>query len=222
MGGPKFITFTGADDRTDVGRMVSLGKRYPIEWGILFSPKRQGLDVRYPCGNKLSAFWWADLRRSAHLCGEHARRIVAGDDPDVPVDLSYCDRIQINHRAPLPAPVSRFARDWGVRRAIIQCRAAFPAHSGGVDLLYDCSGGRGAVPSSWPFHPGYFVGYAGGIGPANVLDVIESIRPNGPYWLDMESGVRTDDWFDLDKVEAVCRAVYATPSTLMAREENGR
>ena len=28
------------------------------------------------------------------------------------------------------------------------------------------------------------------------------------YWIDMESGVRTDGLFDLEKCERVCRLVY--------------
>ncbi|GAA4256618.1 hypothetical protein HLK65_28415 [Azospirillum formosense] len=39
-------------------------------------------------------------------------------------------------------------------------------------------------------------------------EVLTQIAATEPYWIDMESGVRTDDWLDLDKVEAVCRAVY--------------
>ena len=54
---PEFITFTGADDHTDVRDMVALSKLYPIEWGILFSISRQGTDPRYPGGE------------AARLCG---------------------------------------------------------------------------------------------------------------------------------------------------------
>ena len=27
----------------------------------------------------------------------------------------------------------------------------------------------------------------------------------GEFWIDMESGVRTEDWFDIDKVEKVLK-----------------
>lgn len=86
----------------------------------------------------------------------------------------------------------------------------FPACNNCVQMLFDRSGGTGKVPDTWPRHPGggVQVGYAGGINPDNVLDVIDAIGPDGPYWIDMESGVRTDDWFDLDKCEAVLQAVY--------------
>ena len=38
---------------------------------------------------------------------------------------------------------------------------------------------------------------------------MEKVR-QGEFWIDMESGVRTDDWFDLDKVRrvlAICNEV---------------
>jgi hypothetical protein len=43
-----------------------------------------------------------------------------------------------------------------------------------------------------------------------VADILARIAaPDGAlYWIDMESGVRTDGVFDLAKCEAVCRAVY--------------
>ena len=51
------------------------------------------------------------------------------------------------------------------------------------------------------------LGFAGGIGPDNVLDVIRDIGPRDPYWIDMESGVRTDDKLDLAKVRRVLEQI---------------
>ena len=57
------------------------------------------------------------------------------------------------------------------------------------------------------------VGYAGGFNPENVADKLHYLLTNdevGDFWIDMESGVRTDDWFDLDKVRrvlAICNEV---------------
>ena len=44
----------------------------------------------------------------------------------------------------------------------------------------------------------------------NILEKKEEIDilSDYDYWLDMESGVRTDDWFDLDKVEAICKLLF--------------
>lgn len=206
---PNYITFTGADDRTDPASMVDLAKDYPVEWGILFSGSRQGMEPRYPSlpdrlvlhrGYPLTAF-------SAHLCGGHARNVMMGIPPMVPISLSFFSRVQINHRNPVPERVA--ATSMLVGRGICQTRdpLQFPTDSS-VDWLYDCSGGNGTLAEEWPVHPGRLVGYAGGITPENVKDVLTAIGATGPYWIDMESGVRTDDWFDLAKCRKVCEAVY--------------
>lgn len=205
---PAFITFTGADDHTDVDDMIALSKRYPIEWGILFSPSRQGVDPRYPGGEAQSRFAWSGLRLAAHLCGAHSRAIMAGRSVDIPIDLAVFSRIQVNHTAPEPPRIITFRNGWGKMRCIAQTSAeTFPKDTS-VDWLFDASGGRGVTPAAWPAHPGRMVGYAGGIGPDNVRAVIEQIGASAPCWIDMESGVRTADRFDLSLCRRVCEAVY--------------
>jgi hypothetical protein len=208
-GKPEFITFTGADYRTDVAGMTMLAAQYPIEWGILFSPSRQGVDGRYPGGEAQSRFAWSGLRLSAHLCGGYARNIMENGSLGalrIPVDLGIFERIQVNHSAPLSDRINTFRKGWGPR-CIAQCRGEFPEDTS-VDWLFDQSGGRGAEPESLPGYPRRLVGYAGGIGPDNVISVIRRINASGPYWIDMESKVRTDDWFDLTLCRQVCEAVY--------------
>lgn len=214
---PEFITFTGADDWTDVAGMVDLSRQYPIEWGILFSPSRQGVDARYPSagGDALFHMMWANICRSAHLCGQHSRDVMSGKSlaTTIPVDLGHFGRVQVNHAQPVPRTIMLEIQDgWGPT-PIAQCRgASFPVDTS-VDWLFDCSGGRGETPVAWPEYPGRLVGYAGGIGPDNVASVIESIAATGPYWIDMESKVRTNDRFDLALVRRVCEIVYPAAST---------
>jgi phosphoribosylanthranilate isomerase len=88
------------------------------------------------------------------------------------------------------------------RHEMLPALAKLPNHA----ILFDASAGRGVAPDGWPAPlPGHFCGYAGGINPGNVAGHIEKIRAAGAVdtWIDMESGVRTDDRFDLDKVRAV-------------------
>jgi hypothetical protein len=206
---PQFITFTGADEHTDIDRMVSLSKKYPIEWGVLFSPKRQG-QGRYPPTEFVQRL--IDRGRfhlSAHLCGGHARSALAGIDP---LGLASFERVQINtteQSIDIDA-VRKWGEGLGVR-VILQCRGEFPK-TAAVAWLFDTSGGRGLMPASWPKpHPTQISGYAGGIGPDNVLDVLSRIEATD-FWIDMESKVRdANDRFDLDAVERVCELVYATP-----------
>ena len=204
---PEFITFTGADDSTDVGDMIRLSALYPIEWGILFNPKRQGKVPRFPGSAAVKGFTGCGLRLAAHLCGSHAEAAMTARPLDLPVEIAAFGRIQINHRAPDPVRIAAFQESVGIR-CIAQTRSSeFPALSV-IDWLFDRSGGRGATPASWPSYPGRWVGFAGGMRPDTVLSIIETIAADGPYWIDMESGVRTGDRFDIALCHAVCAAVH--------------
>ncbi|NUB09040.1 hypothetical protein FBZ85_1065 [Azospirillum brasilense] len=119
-------------------------------------------------------------------------------------------RVQANHRPPDAGVTAREMEEWGRRRGIARTRdLEFPAGTA-VEWLFDRSAGEGRAPEEWPRHSGgaRLVGHAGGIGPGNVVEVLKPIAATGPDRLDMESGGRTDDWLDLDKVEAVCRTVF--------------
>lgn len=207
---PKFITFTGVDEKTDLSELVRLSNKYSIEWGVLFSPKNQG-NERYIPYEKLNDLCYLDVQLSAHLCGGHSRTVMENKLPNL--NLAPFGRIQVNSTKYDDKAIRDFA-DFTKRDIIRQARGTeFPDDVGfqffnNVRYLYDCSGGRGVSPSSWPSYEGpCLVGFAGGIGPDNVLDVISNIKaPN--YWIDMESKIRTDGWLDLNKCREVCEKVY--------------
>jgi hypothetical protein len=215
---PNFITFTGLDARTDLHRVQKLSDLYPVEWGTLFSPKQQGVHNRYPDVDtvvSISLFLSNErhIMSAAHVCGAHARTIMAGDIPDI--DFSPFSRIQVNHTAPDAEVLAAFQTRVkpNLNAVIAQVRGDFPT-SHPIFWLYDPSGGKGISQKEWPVHTdqNVMVGYAGGINPSNISDVVEQIGSRtgqGPYWLDMESGVRSDDdWLDLDKCENILSAVY--------------
>ncbi len=220
---PEFITFTGVDDNTDPAGLVQLADDYPVELGLLFSPKRQGIEPRYP---KLSTIQWLvyelPLRWSAHLCGGDARAVIEdGESPHDELLEAFFARAQINTADPKAQPT--LIKTWAdtlALRAILQCRGEFPDVRA-VDVLFDASGGRGIAPGSWPKPaPGRLNGYAGGLNPGNVADSVQKISARfmhgcsgATYWIDMESGVRDEqDRFDLSKCRAVCEAVYGAPA----------
>ncbi len=207
---PTFITFTGADSFSDLAEMGRLSETYPIEWGILISKKRQGVDNRYPPIEKVMQFSNAGLPIAGHICGEYADEIM---DFKFPVNVSGFHRVQINHSKPSIPAAQRFSQVMQ-RRCILQHRAEedFPA-AYDMDWLYDVSGGRGVRPTYTPRNDGRLLGYAGGINAKNVTDTISRINgllgSKGPFWLDMESGVRDEqDRFDLGKVREICELVY--------------
>lgn len=203
---PAFVTFTGVDKGTDLARVESISRQWPVEWGVLFSPDRQGLEPRYPAMDVVDRIRTIRAAKAAHLCGAHAKAIMAGSWANA--DFTGFGRIQVNHRSPDPETIAEFASRHGIS-AIAQTRGETYPKSDAVAWLFDCSGGIGRLPNAWPKHPGdRLVGYAGGISPDTIAEVLNAVDDSGPYWLDMETGVRTDDMLDLDKCEAVLRAVY--------------
>lgn len=214
---PSFIAFTGVDRLELLPGLKALSARYPIEWGVLVDPTQEGYSPLFPTAQIRDGLLAArELRWAAHVCGEAAKAIAASP-LDAPAPPAGIQRVQVNHsfKGSTLAQVAA-ARDYGRRlgvRAVLQCSGAFPLNQTGVDWLYDVSFGTGARPDRWPAPPpaeGPFCGYSGGIGPSTVTDILARIAaPEGAlYWIDMESGVRTDGAFDLTKCEAVCRAVY--------------
>lgn len=221
MTNPKFITFTGADDRTDRDEMWELGKTYPVEFGILMSPARAG-GPRYP-----SPSWVAGLRDygglslSAHICGGYARHCRAKGTLGWSLAPLFSevkfDRMQINGPTEgVDLPLIGGLGDRAKVGVILQStdHEGFPTYAN-VEWLFDMSGGTGATPPMWPRQSNdqQRVGYAGGLGPDNIAERIEIFRTLATnYWIDMESGVRdANDNFDISKCWAVCRAVYGEP-----------
>lgn len=208
---PDFITFTGVDAQADLVDLFGISSVYPVEWGVLISKKRAGKDPRYPNLMVAQSILDRPMPSAAHVCGEFANAIMSRE----PVPLfGTANRVQINH----PNPDVEAARDWSRStgyRIILQSRdeLGFPAPTHHLEWLFDRSGGKGQQPESWPPYPVFqaqrLVGYAGGITPDNVAATLEAIAATGPYWIDMESGVRDEnDCFDLERVRAVCEAVY--------------
>lgn len=217
MNKPKFITFTGADDSTDVERIVELSRRYPIEIGYLISAtnKRNRYaheflldDVMYLAENGVNIAF--------HLCGRIVDDYVYGAKTDIffyPI-LPAVKRIQLNIKRDIGSLyILNENAKLNFVDIILQHREGnFPPQYSNIYYLFDCSGGRGIVPETYINHPGKgrFVGYAGGISDKNVKKILNvlPVKNDQEYWIDMETGVRTDDWFDLDKIEKVCKIVY--------------
>lgn len=215
---PQFITFTGADDHTNPADMRRLAEDHPVEFGILFSPKRIG-QPRYP-----SAAWVSRLLEefphplSAHICGAHSRDLLhTGQVPELMPFLASgrFQRVQINTAEPhlhehLPA-LAAWGKSLGVT-VILQTRDArtFPAYDQ-VNWLFDQSGGAGVQPASWPTEPtDRLVGYAGGLNLANVSGAVASIGANASRtWIDLETGARdAEDRFSLPLCRQICEEVY--------------
>lgn len=215
------VTISGADESVHPAYLVELGTDFPgVEWGILSSKKRAGTP-RYPGREWMSTMrgMFSAARHSSvalHLCGQDARDLMDGTRAEWLRNVSPFRRVQINGW-------QSSARHGlvGVQRhceLILQCTSAdrLPALAldamtlGNTSILFDPSGGRGVSTTEWPEPPvGVRMGYAGGIGPDNVTAVLEALGDRPGAWIDMESGVRTDDKFDIGKVLKVLEQVNA-------------
>jgi N-(5'phosphoribosyl)anthranilate (PRA) isomerase len=213
------VTITGADDAVDLRAILALSVEFPfVEWGILMSESRAG-SPRYPTRR-----WMIGLenlardlrgkgpRLSAHFCGAVARSALVGDLHDFPV-IERMQRIQLNGYRPGLPGVAIFARMMPCYEIVLQVRAEDELQQAATEaarmrqgsILFDPSGGRGVEPFKWPWAPsGVRIGYTGGITPDNVDAVVGQVAVvASDFWIDMESGVRTDDRFDLSKVRQV-------------------
>ena len=209
---PSFVTFTGVDERTSIAALQGLSGRYPIEWGVLLHPHPPG--PLFPNADTIEKLRGAGLRLSAHVCDNFARDIAAGEKPRL--NLAGFSRVQVNHgrngaTEEVIANVQAYAASQGLRAAL-QCSGAFPA-DGRVDWLYDVSFGEGVKPSAFPVLSQSFplCGFAGGLGPDNVREVLSeqlAVATGVPFWIDMESGVRTGAYLEVDKCQAVCVEVF--------------
>lgn len=221
-----FVTITGADDHVDPAALVRMREKYwPrgawVEFAVLVSVGRAGT-ARYP-----SLSWISRIKKvrhvALHLCGEMSRRVLGGYGlrKELARNAIHCpaeDRVQLNGFSDFVLPDLAAAAGLEGPKLILQCKDFAALKRGGelaqryprIQLLWDPSGGTGTPSPIWPSGPPGITGYAGGIGPDNVLKVLDAIAalPHvGDFWIDMESGVRTDDEFDLEKVESVLKDV---------------
>lgn len=216
----QYCSITGADDGVNVDDLSAMAQEFPfVEWAILLLPSRAGTPR---CPN---AEWIADFSKkyqgrhtAMHLCEDALLGFIA-NDADVLELMSGFHRIQLNLKFGAvegkydPADLVERVKNspqWNFiiqytpdKKEVLQGFVGIKNHA----VLFDASAGQGICPESWDAPiPEHFCGYAGGITPDNVaqnLEMIARVVRNGTTWIDMESGVRTNDCFDLAKVRRV-------------------
>ena len=215
----KHITFTGIDGKTDLDALWELQQQYPIaEFGVLVSKNWRDNGNRYFNPSYLCALEGRGLNLSAHLCGSIARAAVHGDFKPFrdwarssPLIFNRC---QLNIATSKENPES-FELCGGAlwfneiilqQRSVEDCGLYLKSNTNEhITMLLDASGGEGIDTSIVAFK-GKKIGYAGGINADNVAEKLTFLMENEmveSFWIDMESGVRTNDWFDIDKVVKV-------------------
>jgi len=220
------VTITGADDKITFNDLKTIQDKYPfVEWAILFSRSKCG-QQRYPSEEHLKThFENNELNLAAHFCGWYSAQVLENQNFQLITDLPSCfKRIQINYNF-------KVAKDWDInhfmafaegvedREFIFQYNKSnaetldeqeiigIPSN---VHFLHDGSGGRGTEIKEFqePFN-NIYTGYSGGISTDNIKTICETLnnmKNTNNVWIDMESGVRTDNEFDLKKVETILSA----------------
>ena len=217
----KHITFTGIGNDTNPKTLKEIQNEFPlVEWGILMSKNWKENGPRYlnPAFIYDIKSMKLNLNLSCHVCGSCARSVINNDwKPLIQLanyqfDIFY--RCQLNVSITFPKPKTPFVRPYPTLDELIIQQPSendllvFDTikNRTHMSVLLDASGGRGIDTTIKPlFRYGLKVGYAGGINPDNVGDKLYQLLHDveGDFWIDMESGVRTDDKFDLNKVYKV-------------------
>ena len=207
----KHITFTGIDIRTDIKALIEIQSKFPIvEFGVLIAGHYGN---RCPDIGYIKELANSGLNLSLHACGRYTQDLIQTGSWDIIREASNgligFNRCQLNVSGRKPKSATEtITCPPELKEIIIQQRPddtrIFDAinNKQGVSILMDSSGGRGIDTDIIPFNY-HKVGYAGGIYSGNVyekLSTILSLQEVSDFWIDMESGVRTDDWFDLHKV----------------------
>lgn len=220
----RHITITGIDEHTNIDDLQEIQEKFPwAEFGVLFSKHWQENGQRYPNpAYLLPKLANKGFHLSAHICGSMAREIVYTNNWQPFSELTgfmegMFDRIQLNlasmwfpgiQSTPLSTPSfckeliiqQRNTPDIDVYKAMVNKRNY-------VSILFDQSGGKGIGLNLSNINQNPFIkaGYAGGINADNVEAILIHLfkYANHPFWIDVESGVRTRDYLDLEKVYKV-------------------
>lgn len=213
------ITFTGIDWKTDLKELYEIQKQYPyVEWGVLATKNWKSNDNRYFNPTFLKSIY-SNLNLSVHMCGHIAREAVNGNlDPfhSWAAGYSYIfKRCQLNISRNETNPekfiyrgnMSDYFDEVILQQEGVNNCDLFMKSVGNrpISILLDASGGNGINTDIELLDVPAKVGYAGGINADNVAEKLTYLEENckTPYWIDMEAGVRTNDWFDTNKVRQV-------------------
>lgn len=192
------LTLTGADQWTDTEALA--GQR-GVEFGLLYS--RSNTANRYPDYGTLVRLLKQLPNPALHVCGSQARDALF--QPNFWELAGRVNRIQVNGRVTV-TELNRLLSLYPAHVIITQHRPGNEPLAASWHqrhcILVDGSGGQGILPDKWEQpdtqRP---VGFAGGLTPDNLkeqLSKILAVRKHS-WWVDMESGLRTDDRFDVDK-----------------------
>lgn len=166
------------------------------------------------------------LALSAHLCGNYSVELLNGNIDSWFWDISQYseifNRFQLNFNSQKTLIPDKFKFVQTINRLALKYSCDFILQYNdsnkklcvdayysdliqeNIHFLHDSSGGRGKSPKLWTA-PEFknLTGYAGGLNPDNLEEELKKIADvvgDRWIWIDVESGVRTDDELDFKKV----------------------
>lgn len=211
------ITFTGADEATDLEDLRWLASKGEVGFLITLTPDGR---KRYP------RFEWVAKALQAinnpygvalHICGSGAKRMLFEDDEPLAELLESVHRIQINGDVSPDQIVDVCERyEWLTvitqhteRSESLAWTPTCDRHS----VLVDSSGGREVLCKHWPsIQTTKPVGFAGGLGPSNLeVEIPRILKVAKPgWWVDMEASLRDEnDQFSILRAQAAFHAYQA-------------
>lgn len=216
------VTLTGADSKTNYVDLLNLQEQYPfVEWGILFSKNKEG-QQRYPTQEHIKKQFIGDLELSAHFCGWWSKEVLENQNFSLITGLAeQFKRVQLNYNFKKSkrwnlVSLLRYAERYNERNIVLQYNQSnseaidkFQVNGlpDNIHFLYDGSGGRGTQIQSIEEPIGtHYTGYSGGLCSENIDSICATIirtKNESKVWIDMESGVRKNNEFDLTKVKTI-------------------
>lgn len=237
------VTLTGADDSVKPEELIELSLRFPkVEWGILIGSD-QGTN-RFPTHNWIRELVNAihksqvPVNLSLHICGQFLRDITGYGKlrviEEIGAEVIWFQRVQLNFHGEshfdhievsekILHAFSWYSHVWDPT-IIFQLDGENDDLFVGASKVFRCAGlfdtshGAGVLPKEWPdSRTDIQCGWAGGIGPDNVVDALQQIsrKAIGPFWIDMETKIRSDgdQLFDLKKCEDVLLQLFGGESS---------
>lgn len=223
----KHISLIGIDEKTDLEKLQKLQEEYPlVEFGVIISRNWKDNGNRYWNPENLEKLKDKNLNLSVHLCGALARNAILNNWE--PVKDFLGDNLLLFRRAQLniavnkknpkelvldiPEPLEEIVIQQKRDNIDMFMNYYLSKKDKKVSILLDSSGGQGIDTPLIPLDIEGKVGYAGGFGPENILEKTSFLlnsKEVHSFWVDMESKLRTDDWFDITKAKDICKKVYS-------------
>lgn len=229
------LSITGADNLVPVADLKQMVQAYPsLELAVLYFPEKEN-QARNPGVEWRNEFFETIPKENTaiHLCGKDVFDTILSADfatSSVFQELKKTERIQINinarkdifshediqqiytillqHGFTLILQYHERSKDWILPYIT-------PKHLDNVHILLDASLGKGVTPDTFEVPEelkalNYPIGFAGGLNPENIGRVYAQVKPLHltRYWLDLESGARTDNLFDMYKAYQLSKTVF--------------